>query len=1182
MKTGEKKILTGHTAPKANKLDSFSPEKRAYFAAYSNMAQQNAYLTLLHISKKLGIDETDSYESNLYEMKIFKEVLDNNKAKAEQVRKAEKMLDKHFPFLKYFFDKELSYQKKNDTAFVTSRYYSTLLKRMLGLLNSLRNYYTHYSPEEKSLQEIRDLERKNKKEIKLSAYLRNCFEGGRRKVKDRFKLSEEDMEFLTGNLHWEKCVRDGKKEQQERNDFYYKLDTADGELSHVGRLYFICLFIDKKYATMFVDQVGLFDSECLEKEKKIIREIFSVARIRLPKERLESQSERTALALDMLNELQKCPSELFETLSPEDRNRFRVKTSVAPVPGYLLPADPEESEVLMMRYRDRFPRLALRYLDECEIFDKIRFQVALGKYRYAFYDKQCIDSESPDRVRSLEKDLNGFGRLQEIEEERKKQWGPLIRPIDQVQKDEADSDPYITDHHASYLISGNRIGLWFDNEKRWLMPSLPENPLAHDLRAQQKQGLKIAEGTAPLCWLSVYELPGLLFHQLLSEDKKETERIIIDCVSHYHRLFNDMKEGRLLPFDTKEEYETTLEKNYSLAPADIPEKIQDYLTGKEVDMQARFNKLAEEKLVRMIETTEYRLEKFREESNQLGEKENKIGKKGYVDLRPGHLAVYLAKDFLAFQQVDAKNKNKVTGLNYQILQSHLALYDKHVPFQELCKVFEHAHLINEKKANPILQVIIDSKKKPADLFQLYERYLEIKICCLKYLLADKKFKNYFFLYADRKKWEERSQDYYKELAGRYLKETFREGDHYKPIELPRQLFEKPIRQLLNKKYGDNPKMKEVLELERCNVTHLINEYFRIVCEDGNQEFYYPTDKVYRRTYRLFNLIRNKTDRNRLVEVYVNPEEKNTPTIKVEDAISSYTEAVVRAYETARRRIENDKKLPADLKGRKLNNLQQKKDEDLEKAPYRMAKALSEFKKSERAIRRYKVQDMLMFLMAKDILQANSGKDTHVTMNGIKKFKLSNIKPVGNGETESGENILTLKVPFSLDLLLADGSRITIRQEELKLKNYGDFYRFVFDRRIKGLIPYVKKARVVDRAVLEEELGNYDLHRPEIFKIVHSFEQAILNKHPELLDPGSEVYYYTDCFDKKKPVRLNFNAMIRLQTSNEDDLDKLIEIRNSFGHNRYAEGVLSDACKLPKVAKSVKEEFAKLVAKNKKL
>lgn len=1181
MNTREKKTVTGHKDPKTNQLNSFNYEKRAYFAAYSNMAQQNVYLTLLHISKMLGINETDSYESNLYEMGIFKQVLDNKAAKAEQIRKAEKMFDKHFPFLKYFFDKELSYQKENGPAFVTSRYYSMLLKRMLGLLNSLRNYYTHFSPEEKNLTEITNLERKNKNEIKLSAYLKNCFDGGRRIIKERFKLSDKDLEFLTGDLHWENSVKNGKKVKKEREDFYYKLDTAGGELSHVGRLFFICLFIDKKYVTMFIDQVGLFDNECLEKEKKIVREIFSVARIRLPRERLESLSGRTALALDMLNDLQKCPSELFETLCQEDQNRFRVEAGIGNLSGNTLSDNQEESEVLMKRFKDRFPRLVLRYLDECEVFDKIRFQVTLGKYRYAFYDKQCIDSEKPDRIRSLEKDLNGFGRLQEIEEERKRRWGQLIRPIDSVRKDMLDSDPYITDHHTSYLINGNRVGLWFNDTTTLLMPSLPENPLAHDLRQRQKQGLKIAEGTAPLCWLSIYELPGLIFHQLLSDDKKETERIIIDCVSCYHKLFNDIRKGKLQPFDTKEEYEKALEKDYSLAPVDIPEKIQDYLTGNHVDIDARFDKLAEEKLKRLIETTEYRLEKFQEERQLLGNKDNKIGKKGYVDMRPGRLAVYLAKDFLAFQKMDKENKIKVTGLNYQILQSHLALYDKRVPWSELREILEKANLINGKKYNPILQDVIDSKMEPDDIFSLYELYLKEKVRNLKDCLTCEKFKIYFFLYGDRKKWEKRSQDYYKELAERYLKETFREGDHYKPIELPRQLFLKPIKQLLNDKYGNNPEMKEVLKLERCNITHLINEYFRVICGDSNQDFYYPTDKAYKRTYRLFNLIQNKKDRNRLLEVFVNPEKENTPTIKVKDAINKYRKALVCEYETTKKMIHNDEKLPYHLKKKKLISVENQKTESLEKATYRIADALSEFKKNERTIRRYKVQDILMFMMAKDILQLNGINDTNILMDRIKDFKLSNIKPVKNDELEREENILTLKVPFSVDLLLSNGKMITIHQEELKLKNYGDFYRFIFDRRIKWLIPYVKDAKVVDRAVLEEELDNYDLQRPEIFRIVHSFEKAIIGKHQELLDPSNEAYYYNDGPDKKKPVRHNFNSMVRLVTSNKDDLNKMIEIRNSFGHNRYAQDVLPDACDLPKVAQSVKEEFAKLVAKNKK-
>lgn len=153
-------------------------------------------------------------------------------------------------------------------------------------------------------------------------------------------------------------------------------------------------------------------------------------------------------------------------------------------------------------------------------------------------------------------------------------------------------------------------------------------------------------------------------------------------------------------------------------------------------------------------------------------------------------------------------------------------------------------------------------------------------------------------------------------------------------------------------------------------------------------------------------------------------------------------------------------------------------------------------------------------MAKEILLTNGVNDANVSMAEIENFRLSNIKPIRQGETENRENILTLKIPFSIELLMADGNRITIKQDELKLKNYGDFYRFIFDRRIKGLLPYVKGAKVIDRTVLEEELDNYDLLRPEIFKIVHSFEKSIIRRHQELLDPNNEAYYYKDRANKK--------------------------------------------------------------------
>ena len=88
-------------------------------------------------------------------------------------------------------------------------------------------------------------------------------------------------------------------------------------------------------------------------------------------------------------------------MSAEDQDKFRIEVK-----------DSEEetgSTVLLLRSFDRFPVLALQYLDTMHKFDRIRFQVDLGNYRYKFYEKKNwidkADEESADRVRILQKTL---------------------------------------------------------------------------------------------------------------------------------------------------------------------------------------------------------------------------------------------------------------------------------------------------------------------------------------------------------------------------------------------------------------------------------------------------------------------------------------------------------------------------------------------------------------------------------------------------------------------------------------------------------------------------------------------------------------------------------------------------------------------------------------------------------
>ena len=758
---------------------------------------------------------------------------------------------------------------------------------------------------------------------------------------------------------------------------------------------------------MFMDKVKPYRKEADEVEKKVLLEIFSVYRVRLPKERYDSERPDYALGLDMLNELQKCPKELYETFNDTDKAKFRVpikstSEDVVMDDGVIV----ENGEVLQIRVQDRFPTMALRYIDQTQMFPKIRFQVSLGHYRYSFYDKRCIDSTEKDRVRVLQKEINGFGRLSEIELKRKEKYGLHIRTNDKVRKDTADSEPYITDCRANYVFNGNRIGfLFFDkelgrteiksmntNEDKEIM-YIPELVFDKDLANGSKKEGTNAVCVPPVAWLSTYELPALMFHHHLcqklniaSPDKKisknPTEYVIIQCIKTYYRFFNDVKEGRLHPgmVKDKDSLASLIRKDYDpLQLKDIPIKLVDYLLNQKVNMEKVFKECAEERMEKMLKGTEVRLKMFKEERKAIGSKDNKFGKKGYVDIRPGKLADYLAKDMLMFQPVNKDNKNKVTGLNFQVIQASLAIYEK--TWEELRAIFENAHLINQKNTtlnHPFLGNLFASKKKPLNTMDFYERYLEEKINYLRRRLVKGTFSD-AFLHRNRMKWQKRDEAYYKALAGRYLEELSKDNrTNLKAIELPRGLFERNIVEILKNVYADESKQTynqdlavflnkqmeayENDELVPYNTSFFISAYFNHVLKDKVQPFYISTSKEYKRTYKFFNMINNQKERNALVAQYYTQEEFKE--LRKKYKLTGKADAKLINYKNDA--SDKEKKKP-EFRGKS-------KDEIKEIINSRLRKYRSEYDDNERTIRRFMVQDILVFLMAKDLLLKNIGDE----------------------------------------------------------------------------------------------------------------------------------------------------------------------------------------------------------------
>lgn len=1094
-------------------INSQSRELKPVFAAYINMARQNAYNTLLYITKAIGLEEKVNKEANMWEMKIM--TILGGKGKAEHRMKIRQLLYRHFGLLRpwtayklnhalYEKEKESGNKKNgnggnirlNGDEMLTDKQLYEGLVRIFKLLNYWRNKYSHFH----FVDDNKDDMPSNTKDI--AAFLDFAFDGARKVVKERFGIDEGFFVFLTGNGKNDRMLREpiagqfDKRGRQKfrfvkKRDFRYSMTKIDGNVSDVGILAFICLFLHKKYETELVSQTKLVDGRA-PKEQMIMREALAVYRIRLPKQRISSTSEKSAVGMDILGELHKCPDELFQTFCPEDQEKFRNRNIY-------------DEEVLYKRNGDRFPWFVLRYTDVTEAFSRIRFQVSLGCLRHKFYNKQCIDSKEADRVRVLQKDINGFGRLEDMEEKRNApEWNKgMLRKKEAFEEDTADTKPYITDKKASYIFHANRVAMWWGKGKMYI-PEINETEV------------EMAVCEKPKCWMSIYDLQGMMFHHLLTKDDnpQATEKVIINCVERYQKLYSDIKDGTLKPIGKKKEVVKVLINNYGVEIGNLQEKLVSYLTRYNVNMDKRLQKLMRMRLEDILQRTSHRLEKYKEEIKMIGAKDNKFGKKRFVDIRPGRLASFLVRDMVEFQPADSKMQEegkgtgKMTGLNYTVLQGLMATEQDILNIQP---AFKKAGLLDSTNPSIFLKGTIDRLKNCTDhsIYSFYKCYLQAKQKKIETMLKNNNFSDIrFFMHPDSNKWKKRDEEYYTKLAETYM-DT--------PVELPRSLFAEPIKEVLREKFADNKEMMAALNSEKgCNVTYLIDEYFKHVCCDGCQNFYMPTKSGFKRHYSYFDILYTKKKG-----------EKIYYTIK---QLAHLAKNDMSAYD---------------------RHIKMFRGEEKEAEVTKLKHKFNDYNDNEKIIRRYKVQDMLLFLMAKDILITL--KDANLS-----NFKLMNIS------LDSAKGILEKQVPFDITVnCVKDGETKmhTIHQDAIKIKNYGDFFKFLSDDRIKSLLGQLDDGVTIDREDLEEELKRYDDRRVGVFRNVHEFEESVINKHEEF---KTKHHNFKDLVEARGGIDKNEQQAMR-------------DIRNAFGHNHYAE---TDTKDLPKIAVEMVDKFGKLIEKNK--
>lgn len=1156
---------------------------QSYFTGYLNMARQNCCIVLTHISKSLGFKTGDIIDTTLSTAPILgdKGLLSKKKEISDLIKVR---LLSAFPIL----DPMIRYHKKHgdlssdyDKVIIDAGDVAEMLVMMLDVLTYYRDMASHIVFNDSRMSEAGFAE--------IEKSVANCLNYSMtvalRQVKSRFMLNESDLKFYNRYKMVEVEVEDNGRLKKVRRPYLdtsqtHSICSTDGSLSFMGLVYLISQMIEKQYATMFFDALGRrFYSICdtipqinvgtkenrrrrdmyvgedavrqREKQRSALREAFSILRLRLPKERLESTRCDIALGLDILNELGKCPQELFDLLSVENQNKFRIKSNIG-------------EEVLMRRYGDRFPQFALRWLDETKKFRKLRFHVSYGKYRWLFCpEKKCADGET--RPRWLQKELNGFGRIQDIENMRTgvvPGWDGvnLIRKFEDVVSDDQ-TDAYITDFRSQYLFNRDKIGL-----------SMSDNiPGIHE------------RNVVPDAWLSVYDIQAVLFMALLRDGGVEVESIISNCLTVYKKLFDDFRNKKWDNIN-KDKISTYAAGNgsvkYTLQWKDVPRRILDKVMSVK---RKSFDEKAETMLNLMVNRTERQLNGFREQLEiALDVDNNKQGKARFVDIRAGRLANFLAKDIVRLMPVADGGTNKPTGLNYRIVQKEIATFGSAgCSLQRLCSIFDKAGLFT----HPFLKEMLD-KVRPSTVLNFYESYLEERVRYLNDCLTKPyDYKSLPFLKGGRQKYAIDDEAYVARLSEAYEKT---------PLFLPSGMFITAIKQML---YGkDGKKMNK-------NVTLMISEYFKNQKNDSSQSYY-----DFSRHYKLFDVLAVSKE-----PVYLTLDQRKDGKIigRINEFMAS--DALFDFYQKKQDELYDELDLLkgkvaicSDKKERKKLQTQideqsricagfsreeaawyawyeshdpEQDDKSFDTASHpeyeyinRILRLRKDVDENERVLRRYQVQDMLLFLAAKKTLN----------MPESDRFQLRNLMYDESASSILSSTVDEVKVNLTWTEKIIDAEnpekkvRITktasIRENDVVIKNYGRMFKLLYDDRVKSLLPHISKSvngadtgndRIqvdggivtIDKSLFDEDLVNYDIRRHEVCEMILKFEKSAVSLCSGLSDTDSEVDF-----------SVILNKMLENGILTQKEADVLRSIRNAYNHNKYPDrdlGVIN-AASMPKL------------------
>lgn len=1046
-------------------------EDLAHFAAYFNVARHNLLIALNDIAHKSGIalvDNDDQVANHpvLKKLEVWGNTEDAGNSISDKdirvVKQVVKGLQRALPILGDDFvqaisgqkiskdyirpkarsvqqstnpsDKDNSAEKPIRTWRMSDLYW--VLNMLLKILMEQRNFYSHAYQVPVGLPP------------KLDVLLDTWFDAGRREVKSRFDFLEREIEHLlrkdsNGNpipLHALTCKEKGAQ-----------------RFTPLGTAFFCCLFLNKQQGNEFLKQISSFKYDADRPHQATLRTYLHWS-IRLPFVRIDTESTAQSLALDIFNELARCPAEIYEHLSDVDRQSFEIQPEADD--AWRTESDDNEGLVTrFIRHSDRFAPLMMECLDQIASADPqrdtgIRFQLDLGDFYFAAYPKNMPDGSTD--VRRLKQKVLRFGAMSSAVQQAG-QKPDAWRALERVNTERDYDKPYIVKSRPHYhLHDAGSIPIKLADgcaDALYAAPQLdPKKP---------ERFLQLAS-ERPDFWLSPYELVNLAFYQHLCSqhalphsDYPKVDNLLRQYQSSLNRLYDAIHSQpefwcspNVQALDAKL---ANFSKDcfYTLRSQDIPANLLILLRGQAPTTLEVMHRQAQSTLQILLAEGEERLADVLRVKRALSE-HLKPGKSGYRVLRAGEMATYLAKDILRLQPVQDENsahKGKPTSIMADLLQARLAYFGRDKT--SLPALFSSLRITGNSEAHknhPFLQSIRVDAPGMNGIAQFYEAYLRARQTHLKTLQAQlaispAALQSPALAWLHLAQTPQRLQDKGSVVA---LTQRYRNDLTKKePLNLPRGLFRAlTVKALLNL---GNPALHKAVQSEldqeavRGRFTSpsiLVALYFSHVQQDASQDFYfYEQPRLQAKSDALDDAEWRKSKWAENFEQHLRAENHQLQGRALEAAMLS--ECMLR-----RKHLKN-----------KIYDL-------------------------DRALSHRATQDQVLYLAARQLIDLNEvNKKTKAQAgDALGAPLLANIKL----QTLQREDLNEM-VPHAVSI-----TGKLIYANEIKAKNIGQFKSLVRDRRLPGLLHYYPAERI-HASVIAHELQAYPRAQVKAFADVLAFE-----------------------------------------------------------------------------------------------